>query len=84
MQILADVLDMPVYAFDVHHVTSWGTAICAARGAGVYPDFESAIKAMSPRPRIIEPEQNAADYAQYYDKWLSTSGWLDKLSEDMW
>ena len=84
VQILADVLDRPVHAFDVHHVTSWGTAMCAALGAGVYSSFESTIEAMSPQSRIIEPDQNAADYAQYYDKWLSTSAWLDKLSEDIW
>ena len=83
-QILSDVLGMPVTAFGVRHVTSWGTAMCAALGAGVYASFESAIEAMSPQSIMVKPDQNAADYAQYYDKWLSTSGWLDKLSEDIW
>ncbi len=84
VQILADVLAMPVVAFDVRHVTSWGTAMCAAVGSGIYPDFEQAIEAMGPRSRVVAPlPQSAQGYAQYYQRWLVAANWLDKLGEDM-
>ena len=82
VQILSDVLDMPVTAFGVHHVTSWGTAMCAAVGGGAYPNLERAIEAMSPKSRIVEPNpQRVQQYTPCYEKWLSTAGWLGKLSE---
>jgi len=84
IQILADVLDMPVTAFKVRHVTSWGTAMCAAVGAGVYPGFDRAIEEMIPESVVVEPDiQNARVYTQYYEKWLSTARWLDKLGDDL-
>ncbi len=82
VQILSDVLDMPVTAFGVQHVTSWGTAMCAAVGCGAYPDIERAIEAMSPESRIVEPNpQRVQEYTPCYERWLSTAGWLGKLSE---
>ena len=84
IQILSDVLGMPVTAFGVGHVTSWGTAMCAAVGCGAYPDLERAIEAMSPKSRIVEPNpQRVQEYAPCYERWLSTAGWLGKLSEGM-
>ncbi len=84
VQILSDVLGMPVTAFEVRHVTSWGTAMCAAVGCGAYPDPERAIAAMSPTSRIVEPnQQRAQEYTPYYERWLSTASWLGKLSEGM-
>jgi sugar (pentulose or hexulose) kinase len=75
---------MQVTAFKVHHVTSWGTAMCAAVGAGVYPDFKQAIEAMSPAASVVEPDsQNTQAYTPYYEKWLATAQWLDKLGDDL-
>jgi len=82
VQILCDVLGMPVTVFGVRHVTSWGTAMCAAVGCGAYPDLERAIEAMSPKSRIVEPNpQRVQEYTPYYERWLSTANWLGKLSE---
>lgn len=84
VQILSDVLGMPVTTFGVRHVTSWGTAMCAAVGCGAYPDLERAIEVMSPKSRIVEPNpQRVQEYAPCYERWLSTAGWLGKLSEGM-
>ena len=84
VQILSDVLGMPVTTFGVRHVTSWGTAMCAAVGGGAYPDLERAIEAMSPKSRIVEPNpQRVQEYTPCYERWLSTAGWLGKLSEGM-
>lgn len=84
VQILSDVLGTPVTAFGVRDVTSWGTAMCAAVGCGAYPDLERAIEAMSPKSRIVEPNpQRVQEYTPWYGRWLSTAGWLGKLSEGM-
>jgi sugar (pentulose or hexulose) kinase len=82
VQILADVLDRPVTAFDVRHVTSWGAAMCAAVGAGVYRDFGEAVKAMGPRSKVVEPGPDSAQqYVGLYARWVSVADWLDKLGD---
>jgi autoinducer 2 (AI-2) kinase len=84
VQILADVLDMQVTAFDVRHVTSWGTAMCAAVGAGIYDDFGRAIEAMRPHSRVVEPNVDGVQqYAPLYARWLSAADWLDRLGDDL-
>jgi len=84
VQILADVLDRQVTAFDVRHVTSWGAAMCAAVGAGVYPDFGDAANAMAPHSRIVEPGPDSArQYDGLYTRWVSVAEWLDKLGDNL-
>ncbi len=82
VKILADVLGRPVAAYEVAHVTSWGAAMCAAVGSGVYSDLEQAIRKMRPKPRIVKPDaQSSQEYVQYYEEWLTTAKWLDDLYE---
>ena len=84
VQMLSDVLDMPVTAFDVRHVTSWGTAMCAAVGAGVYDDFGQALEAMSPHCRVVDPDSACVQqYTGLYKRWMSVADWLDKLGDDL-
>jgi sugar (pentulose or hexulose) kinase len=80
VRILADVLDMPVNSFDVAEVTACGTAMCAAAGAGVYPELITAMKEMRPESRVVDPDpQGAQAYPAIYEKWLLTMKWLDDL-----
>lgn len=82
VQTLADVLGSRVTSYEVPQVTSWGTAMCAAVGAGIYPDLEQAMIAMQPGCKIVEPDpQRAQEYEGYYQRWLSTAKWLDTLYE---
>ncbi|HEY49721.1 MAG TPA: FGGY-family carbohydrate kinase [Dehalococcoidia bacterium] len=84
VQVLSDVRGSPVTAFEVPHVTSCGTAMCAAVGAGAYPDLGQAVEAMRPQPRVVEPDsQKGQEYARYYEKWLATVGWLNRLLEEV-
>ncbi len=83
-QILADVLAMPVDYYGMAEVTSYGAAMCAAVGAGVYPDLVKAGDAMSPRPKVVSPDEHGVqEYAGYYEKWLKAARWLDSLGEEM-
>jgi autoinducer 2 (AI-2) kinase len=80
VKILADALDRPVASYEVAHVTSWGAAMCAAVGSGVYPDLERATAAMRPKCRIVEPdEKSAQEYVPFYERWLTSAKWLDDL-----
>jgi len=84
IQILSDVLDMPVTCFEIPQVTSWGTAMCAAVGSGAYADLEQAMEAMRPKSRIVEPNpQSAQQYLQCYQRWLSAGKQIEDLSEEM-
>ena len=83
-QILADVLAMPVKYHGLAEITSWGAAMCAAVGAGVYADLVKAGDAMGPKPEVVRPEKHGIqEYARYYEKWLKAAGWLSSLGEEM-
>ena len=80
VQILSSVLNMPVTCFESHEVTASGAAMCAAMGAGIYPDLIEAMKRMQPESRVVEPDSQATqEYLPIYEKWLYTMKWLDEL-----
>jgi len=82
VQILSDILAMPVTCFESPQVTAWGAAMCAAVGSGVYPDLNRAMVAMRPKARVVEPDaQSGQEYAPHYERWLTTLKWLEDLFE---
>ncbi len=82
VQILSSVLNMPITCFESYEVTACGAAMCAAAGAGVYPDLIEAMKRMQPESRVVEPDfQAALEYPPLYEKWLYTMKWLDELQD---
>ena len=82
VQILSDLLGMPVASFEMPQVSSLGTAMCAAVGSGIYDDLEQAMDEMRPIPRVVEPDtQRVEEYSQYYGRWLTTGKWLEDLNE---
>lgn len=82
-QILPAVLAMPVFFSETAEVSGLGAAMCAAVGSGVYSSLEEAMTAMTPEMKVVEPERLAAlEYEEYYQKWLATNKWLEKLSEE--
>ena len=83
VQILADVLDMPVICPETAQVTSWGAAMCAAVGSGAYADLEQAMEAMRPKSTILEPTPRSAEgYLRHYQRWLSIGKRIEDLSEE--
>jgi autoinducer 2 (AI-2) kinase len=84
VQMLSDVMGLPVRCFEDPQVTSYGVAMCAAVGAGVYQDLEAASEAMQPKSRLVEPDpENAKQYMKYYQRWMHTAGWLENLIEEI-
>jgi sugar (pentulose or hexulose) kinase len=84
VQMLSDVLGLPVRSFGLPQVTSLGSAMCAAVGAGIYADFKDAVEGMRPAPRTLEPSPEVSkEYVRHYERWLSISKWFERLGDDI-
>jgi autoinducer 2 (AI-2) kinase len=76
-QIVADVLGVPVETPPAREATSFGAALCALVGAGVYPDLPAAVAATSREPRRFEPDPAAhAVYDEAYGRWRALNAHL--------
>ncbi len=64
LQITADVFGLPAARPHVYEASGLGAAIDAAVGAGLHPDFETAIQEMTRVRDVFEPR---ADVAAVYD-----------------
>ena len=63
MQLTADIFGLPTSRPHVYETSGLGAAIDAAVGLGLYPDFASAIAAMTRVGKVFEPI--AANHAVY-------------------
>jgi ribulose kinase len=87
MQIHADVLGRPLLRLAAAQPVTLGAAMCAAVGAGAYPDLPAAAAAMSATSPgwLPDPERHQAYqplYASYAHR-LATLGSLDGVSPGM-
>jgi sugar (pentulose or hexulose) kinase len=55
MQIFADAYNLPAQRMEVPDAAGLGAAICAAVGAGVYPDFDTAVARMVRVAKVFTP-----------------------------
>ncbi|MCW8806974.1 MAG: FGGY-family carbohydrate kinase, partial [Rhodanobacter sp.] len=65
MQLTADIFGLPAERPHVYEAAGLGAAIDCAVGLGLYPDFPSAIKAMTRVGRVFQPDPAAQ---QLYDQ----------------
>jgi ribulose kinase len=77
MQTAADVFGMAIHRPHTHETSGLGAAICAAVGTGVYPDFPTAVQAMSRVVRIFYPHAERAAvhdrlFQQVYRPWIKS------------
>jgi L-ribulokinase len=80
MQMLADVVNMPIRIHKSEQTCAIGAAMFAATAAGIYPKVEDAMKAMGqgfdaeyhPNPA------KASIYAQRYQKYLKMGGFIEQ------
>jgi FGGY-family pentulose kinase len=71
LQIHADVCQVPIYTTAIPEATALGTAMCAAVGAGMFPDLPSAAERMVKISREVQPNaENREVYDFYFDKYL--------------
>ena len=69
VQILADVLGLPVMRPHSEELAARGAAIVAAAGAGVFDSVEQAVAAMVPEAPVVQPDrERTALYERIYRK----------------
>jgi len=61
LQIFSSALDLPLELAAANELGALGAAIIAAVSAGLYPDLESAVEAMTRVRERIEPEQGLVE-----------------------
>lgn len=84
LQIHADVSNIPYYITEFPESTVLGSAVCAAKGAGVYNDLVDASSNMVRVKRVIEPDRkNHEIYNFYFDKYKRTYFALRELMYEM-
>lgn len=67
MQLTADIFNLPAARAHTFETTGLGAAIVGAVGLGLYPDFQSAIAAMTRLGRSFEPDlSHTAMYDELY------------------
>ena len=88
VQILADVLNLPVLRPESEELAARGAALVAAHATGMYPSMDAAVDAMVPDAPTVRPETHAARrydalYGQVFSaglmEWLGLAGALDRL-----
>ena len=85
LQIHADITGIPLYLSALTHEASvLGTAMCAAVGAGLFPDLKSAAEAMVRIERQIDPNSaNHGVYRDLYSHYLATYPALRDLMHEV-
>jgi sugar (pentulose or hexulose) kinase len=68
MQLTSDVFGMPVSKPHLYEASGLGAAMNAAVGAGLFPDYESAMKSMTRLGQTFTPDPAAHDiYRELYE-----------------
>ncbi|MFP4289400.1 MAG: ribulokinase [Bacteroidales bacterium] len=82
MQIVSDVLDMPIEVARNEQTVALGAAMAASVVAGIHPDFRSAQKAMGSgvekvyRPRAAYSQK----YNKLYEKYKSLGNFMERVT----
>ncbi len=82
MQVVADVLNMPISVPRCEQACALGAAMCAAAVAGIYPSIEEARRAMgSGFEKEYRPvPANVAGYERLYQRYLRLAEIIEKES----
>lgn len=80
MQMMADVLEMPIKIHRFEHTCALGAAMFAAVAAGIYPDIQTAMNAMGTGfEKEYQPDlQRSKTYRQHYQRYLSLGRYVEK------
>lgn len=85
MQIYADVLNRKIGVCQSTQAAALGSAIYAAAAAGIYPDIESAAKAMgTPVAKTYIPDEKAHKaYSRLYGEYVALHDYFGKGGNDV-
>ncbi len=84
VRLLPSILGRPVSVLQMPEASALGAAVYAAIGSGFYSSPSEAVNAMFPGFSVSEPDPGIVlEYTDRYQRWLSTSRWLEKLSGEM-
>ncbi len=80
MQVMADVLDMPIKIHKSEQTCAAGAAMFAATVAGIYPDVEAAMKSMGKGfEKEYFPDKSKTElYARRYQRYLQLGALTEK------
>ncbi len=84
MQTCADVLNMPIQVAKSEQACALGAAMFAAAAAGVYPDIQTAVDAMSAgvESEYLPNPENAAVYRKQYQHYLALADMMEADSNN--
>jgi L-ribulokinase len=83
MQVVADVLNMPIAVPRSEQTCALGAAMCAATAAGIHPDLETAKRVMGSgveKTYLPRPE-NVKKYEVLYDRYKRLGEFIEKETE---
>ncbi|WP_443938896.1 ribulokinase [Pedobacter sp. MW01-1-1] len=80
MQMMADVLEMPIRIHRFEHTCALGAAMFAAVAAGIYPNVEAAMEAMGTGfEKEYQPNfKKQKMYRRHYQEYLGLGRYLEK------
>ncbi|SEA18124.1 ribulokinase [Pedobacter hartonius] len=80
MQMMADVLNMPIRIHQFEHTCALGAAMFAAVVGGIYPTVEEAMKRMGSGfdSEYFPDEKNVAYYASRYPHYKSLGNYIEQ------
>jgi len=80
MQMMADILNMPIRIHQFEHTCALGAAMFAAVVAGIYPTVEEAMKGMGSGfdAEYYPNEEDAAYYANRYPRYKSLGNYIEQ------
>ncbi|WP_367868264.1 ribulokinase [Pedobacter sp. WC2423] len=83
MQMMADVLEMPIKIHRFEHTCALGAAMFAAVAAGIHPDIETAMETMGTGFEAeYQPNQKKKKmYNQHYQEYLALGRYVEKYSK---
>jgi len=81
MQMMTDVLQMPIRIHQFEHTCALGAAMFAATVAGIYPKVEDAMEAMGGGFEVeYQPQtENAEFYNQRYQQYLALGAFTETM-----
>jgi len=83
MQMMADVLEMPIRIHRFEHTCALGAAMFAAVASGIYPDIETAMASMGTGfEKEYQPQlKNVKIYRQHYQQYLGLGRYIEKYNK---